>query len=45
LQADSADGGLLDAHIPRRAGPLWPGRGHLVRAGEATPIQVAITAD
>jgi S-DNA-T family DNA segregation ATPase FtsK/SpoIIIE len=41
LQADSADGALLDAVLPRRRGPVLPGRGHLIRAGTATRLQVA----
>lgn len=41
LQPDAADGGLLDARTPRRTGPIWAGRGYLVRLGSATPIQVA----
>ena len=41
LQADSADGALLDAVLPRRQGQLPAGRGHLVVSGQVTPIQVA----
>ena len=41
LQADSADGALLDAAIPRRRGQNGPGRGHLVLAGRVVPLQVA----
>jgi len=42
LQADAADGFLLDAVLPRRRGHIGPGRGHLVLAGIATPVQVAV---
>ncbi len=41
LQAEAADGALLDARIPRRTGPFRAGQGHLVHRGEAVPIQVA----
>jgi S-DNA-T family DNA segregation ATPase FtsK/SpoIIIE len=41
LQADSADGALLDAAIPRRRRQDGPGRGHLVLAGRVVPLQVA----
>ena len=41
LHADSADGALLDAAIPRRRGQAGPGRGHLVLAGRVVPLQVA----
>jgi S-DNA-T family DNA segregation ATPase FtsK/SpoIIIE len=41
LQADSADGGLLDAVLPRRRGRMVPGRGHLIRPGTVEPVQVA----
>ncbi len=41
LHADSADGVLLDAIIPRRRGHLPAGRGHLIVTGRAAPLQVA----
>ncbi len=41
LHADSTDGSLLDAVLPRRRGSLPAGRGHLVSRGQAVPIQVA----
>ncbi|MET3803705.1 S-DNA-T family DNA segregation ATPase FtsK/SpoIIIE [Nakamurella sp. UYEF19] len=41
LQADTSDGTLLDVALPRRRGALVVGRGHLVVAGRAVPLQVA----
>lgn len=43
LGADSADGTLLDATLPRRRAPAPCGRGHLVVNGHPVPIQVART--
>lgn len=42
LQADTSDGTLLDATLPRRRGAPIVGRGHLIRAGRAIPLQVAV---
>ena len=41
LQADTADGALLDAALPRPRGRPPVGRGHLVLGGCAVPVQVA----
>lgn len=44
LQADAADGSMLDVRLPRRRGPLIPGRGHLVQDGEVAEVQIAVPA-
>ncbi len=41
LQADAADGHVLDVVLPRRRGQPRPGGGHLVRQGEVITVQVA----
>ena len=41
LHAGSGDGHLLDTVLPRRTGVAPPGRGHLIVAGAAVPLQVA----
>ena len=41
LQADVADGHVLDVVLPRRRGQTRPGCGHLVRQGEVVTVQVA----
>ena len=41
LQADAADGALLDAAVPRRRSAAGPGRGHLVGAGRVISVQIA----
>lgn len=41
LGADSFDGAVLGAQVPRRTGPARTGRGHLVIEGVAQQVQVA----
>lgn len=42
LQPSPADGTLLEAPLPRRPGPIRPGRGYLCDRGTVTPIQVLL---
>jgi S-DNA-T family DNA segregation ATPase FtsK/SpoIIIE len=41
LDADAADGPRLGVRLPRRTVRPIPGRGFLIRDGEATPVQIA----
>nr|WP_240188980.1 FtsK/SpoIIIE domain-containing protein [Nakamurella flavida] len=41
LQADTGDGAILDAVLPRRRTAVGVGRGHLVHQGRVIPVQIA----